>query len=81
MLEFRIKAAQDVFNKIRLPVSSFFGGQFFSLGEFLMGLAKMYFERNPRFLDQREMIPGIYILLEFSCIVKNYVCLGDILRV
>ena len=73
MLEFRGKGDHDVFNKIRFPVYNLFEGQLYSLGEFLMGLAKMCFERDPIFMYWREKIPGIDGLSEFSCLVNNVV--------
>ena len=46
-----------------------------------MGPAKIILEFNPRFLDQRETIPGLDGLSEFSGLVNNVVCLGDCMRV
>ena len=80
MTKFRGKVAYGVFNKICLPVAGLFGGKLSGLGEFLMGFAKIYFERNPRFLDRRQIIPGLDRLSEFTCLVENVICLGDHLR-
>ena len=78
MLEFRGKAACDIFDKIRLTSSSFFEGQLSSLGEFLIGFTKNCFEHDPCFIGRRETIPVLDGLLEFFYLVKNGVCLGDL---
>ena len=46
-----------------------------------MGLFKISLECNPRFLDQRETIPGLDGLSEVFSLVKDIGGLGDFLRV
>ena len=46
-----------------------------------MGLFKISLECNPRFMDQRERIPGLDGILEFCGLVKDVVGLEDCTRV
>ena len=81
VLKFHRKAVYDVFNKACLYVAILFEGQFSGLGEFLIGFAKMRFERKTRFLDQRKAITGLDRFSEFPTLVDNVIGLGDCLRV
>ena len=59
MLKFCGKEVYDVFKKVFLSVASLFESQLSRLGEILMVFAKMCFEYNPIFMDQRNLIPGL----------------------
>ena len=81
MSKLRRKAAYNVFNKICLPIAGLFKGQLYGLGELLMGSQKICFERDPRFMDRRKMIPGLDGHSEISCLVEDVIGLGYLLRV
>ena len=73
MLKFHGKAVYDVFNEVEFSVASFSYGQFYGLGEFLMGFAKMCFECDTRFLGWRKAISGLVGLSEFPSPVDNII--------
>ena len=76
MFKFRRKAVNDVLNKFCLSVASLFKGQLYGLGKLLIGFAKICFERNPRFMNQRKAVPVLDRLLEFTSPVDNVIVLG-----